>query len=396
MEIYETVQLKYFFEYLKNNNNIYKLNEKEKINAIASDLLSKTPSLKYIVKQCIDNEIFLSLYNIDALDEPKQRELLNRNFQKMCNLMSIKEDIAIEIIAVFLESNGVLIDKDLLKLNVHENNYGYMVGYNFAGEYQYVLDCILTRFPQYQLGRMLALDLGYYCLVSCKYEFAHGEYVWLIENCLECVTELKFTNKGNIDVYRRIINDYLYAQLLLMKGNLGEAFVAFSELNLRIKDNKPAIKRDGRLFLMWLIVRLMMHIIKKITGILDGEFINQNKSIYRLLSSKQIQGMDLWFNCDNTNIIPILDVVGDPSINSIYDDNTRWRIEEKINWEIFDRKIRVKSVGQHKKCEEIIEIKCNEKEMDYIKCHQWDNSDDAYKDYIQIIIDTKSDSFSWL
>ena len=124
MEIYETVQLKYFFEYLK-NNNIYKLNEKEKINAIASDLLSKTPSLKYIVKQCIDNEIFLSLYNIDALDESKQRELLNRNFQKMCNLMSIKEDIAIEIIAVFLDSNGVLIDKDLLKLNVHENNYGW-------------------------------------------------------------------------------------------------------------------------------------------------------------------------------------------------------------------------------------------------------------------------------
>ena len=224
-----------FFNYIK-EHGLDILNNNDRANAVASDLIKDQNEMNTI-KQCIEQNIFIDIYQVKNYTKVEIIEVICKLMHKMLNDMVFSLTMTTNIINRTLVLFSIQIDKQQLMESFYRSTFDdfeYMNGFDYKKEYLYINELILSRFPEHSLGKMMAIDFGNYALLNADYTLKEGEYRWIVRNCNMYLENIHFYDGGRIDKYRSVITQYLFAQMKLLAGRLGEAFVAFEELNAYI------------------------------------------------------------------------------------------------------------------------------------------------------------------
>ena len=364
-----------FFNYIK-EHSLDILNNNARANAVASDLIKDQNEMNTI-KQCIEQNIFIDIYQVKNCTKVEIIEVICKLMHKMLDDMVFSLTMTTNIINRTLVLFSIQIDKQQLMESFYRSTFDdfeYMNGFDYKKEYLYINELILSRFPEHSLGEMMAIDFGNYALLNADYTLKEGEYRWIVRNCNMYLENIHFYDGGRIDKYRSVITQYLFAQMKLLAGRLGEAFVAFEELNAYIKNHADAVTRDGRLVDLWFNSRMIMHIIKNILNIRDSDFRESNREIYTFMTTKIIPNSDLWFDISNKEQIPLLEISGTPSKNSLFDDSSHWKAPVNCELQFSDDNMKIKRIGMHYEVDDAVRIRCDDVHKKHIIKHVWDNA----------------------
>jgi hypothetical protein len=94
-------------------------------------------------------------------------------------------------------------------------------------------------------------------------------------------------------------------------------------------------------------------------------------------------------------MLPIMELVGEPHKNSLYDDATKWWIKVRVSFEIQGDRMKFINVGAHGICTDFVEILCDKGDRNFIEQHNWDMAGDVYGDFSDILINTSQITYSW-
>lgn len=364
-----------FFAYIK-KYGMEILNDNDRAKAVASDLIVEQSEMNTI-KQCIEQNIFYDIYQVKSFTKVEIMDVIYKLMHKMLDVMAIDLTTATKIICKILDVFSIEVDKQQLIENYYRitiENFEYMREFKFKNEYLYIHELIISRFPQHNLGKMLAIDFGNYALLNSAYTFKEGEFRWIVRNCSMYLDDMHFYDGCRIDKYRSVITQYLSAQIHLLEGKLGEAFCGFEELNTYVKNNSDVVSRDGRLVHLWFNSRMIMHIIKNILNIMDNDFRESNKAIYTLMTTKNIANSDMWFDINNKEEIPLLEINGTPSKNSFFDDASHWKAPINCELKFSGDDMKIQRIGLHYAVGDIVKLKCDDIHKNHIMNHIWDNA----------------------
>lgn len=364
-----------FFNYIK-EHGLDILNNNDRAKAVASDLIKDQNEMNTI-KQCIEQNIFIDIYQVKDCTKVEIIGVICKLMHKMLNDMVFSLTMTTNIINRTLVLFSIQIDKQQLMESFYRSTFEgfeYMNGFDYKKEYLYINELILSRFPEHSLGKMMAIDFGNYALLNADYTLKEGEFRWLVRNCNMFLENIHFYDGCRIDKYRSVITQYLSAQMKLLEGRLGEAFYGFEELNAYIKNHVDAVTRDGRLVHLWFNSRMIMHIIKNILKIADKNFRESNKAIYTLMTTKNLSNSDLWFDINNAEQIPLLEINGNPNKSSLFDDSSHWKAPVNCELQFSGDSMKIKRIGMHYAVEDVVKIKCDDMNKNHILKHVWDDA----------------------